>query len=103
MRPLKRFALTTLIGWSMLGVYMVIDHRPLPKAVMVTMPAWVPFWPGSLPFYWGMLLATWLLPVVIRDPGRFRGCLWAMLVGWSLVLPWWLLTPTPLPRPPLPA
>ena len=86
----------------MLGLYMVIDLRASPKAAVVTMPAWVPFWPGSIPFYWAMLLATWLLPVAIRDAGRFRACLWAMLIGWFLVWPWWLLTPTTLPRPLLP-
>ncbi len=39
---------------------------------MVTMPKWVPFWPAFAPFYSGMLLVTWLLPMATRD--RIRRC-----------------------------
>ena len=68
----------------------------------VEMPSWVPFWPWFLLPYEGLLLMTWLLPVALRDRGRFRGCLRAYVYSWLLVVPWWILAPTMLPRPPLP-
>ena len=100
-RPPWRLAITTLITWSMLGLYMVIDRsQSTPTTVM--MPSWVPFWPVFGLAYSGMLLVCWLLPVAIRDAGRFRACLWAFAAAYLMVMPWWILTPTMLPRPPLP-
>ncbi|MGI8904942.1 MAG: hypothetical protein ACR2IE_00420 [Candidatus Sumerlaeaceae bacterium] len=86
----------------MLGLYMVIDHSESVTRAVVTMPTWVPFLPVLAPVYVAMLLMTWLLPVVIRDLRRFVRCLLANVVGYLLIMPWWILTPTTLPRPPLP-
>jgi hypothetical protein len=99
---LRRLVVITLVAWPMLGIYMVIDRCQSGPPTTVSMPSWVPFWPAFLPVYWVMLLATWLMPVAIRDAARFRACMWAMVCGWLLVMPWWILTPTTLPRPPLP-
>ena len=46
---------------------------------------------------------TWLLPVAISDDARFRACVRANVCAWLLVMPWWMLIPTTLPRPALPA
>ena len=86
----------------MLGLYMVIDHHQPAPPMTVPMPAWVPFCPAFFPLYFVLLLMTWLLPVAIRNPGCFRACLRANICAWLLVMPWWILTPTMLPRPPLP-
>jgi len=66
------------------------------------MPSWVPFWPAFALPYLGMLVAAWLLPVVISDAARFRACLRALVYAYLLIVPWWLLMPTILPRPPVP-
>jgi len=100
--PLWRFVASSLTVGLGLGVYLVIDHRQSAVPVTVMMPSWVPFWPGFALPYLGMLLVTWLLPVAIRDAGRFRACLWALICAFLLVMPLWILTPTTLPRPTLP-
>src|SRR5688572_25916977 len=100
--PLRRFAAITFLVWPVLGLYMVICHRQTTAPTVVTMPPWVPFWPAAFAPYVGLLLATWLLPVAIRDAGRFRACLWADVCAYLLVIPWWILMPTTLPRPPAP-
>jgi hypothetical protein len=62
----------------------------------------VPFWPAFFPVYFAMMLVTWFLPVAIGDAGRFRACVRANVCAWLLVMPWWILSPTMLARPPLP-
>src|SRR5213080_2818918 len=101
-RPLWRFAVNSLLVWPMLGVYMFINHHQPASSSTVLMPAWVPFCPTSFIPYIGLLLMTWLLPTAIRDAGLFRACLRANVCAWLLVLPWWILTPTTMARPPLP-
>jgi hypothetical protein len=100
--PLWRFVAISLTVWPILGLYMVIDHHQTAPPTPVAMPRWVPFWPAFALPYVGMLLVTWLLPVAIRDARRFRACLLAVNCAFLLVIPWWILTPTTLPRPPLP-
>ncbi len=101
-KPLWRFVVNTLVVFTMGGLYMAINHfQPTPRTT-VLMPSWVPFCPAFVLAYSGMLLMMWLLPVSIRDPRRFRACLRACIFAWLLVVPWWILTPTMLPRPPLP-
>lgn len=100
MGPLRRFAVNTLVVGPMLGLYLLINHHQAAPTTVV-MPSWVPFFPAFLPAYLGLLLVTWLLPVVICDPARFRACLRANVCAWLLVMPWWILTPTVLLRPPL--
>lgn len=63
------------------------------------MPSWVPFWPIMTLPYLGLLLVGWLLPVSLQSVVRFRDCLISAVVGYLLVAPWWLLSPTMLPRP----
>jgi hypothetical protein len=100
--PIRRFIVATITILLALGLYFVIDRwQPVaPKPVL--MPSWVPFWPVFALPYFSMLLVTCLLPVAIRDGARFRACLVAMICAFLLVMPWWIITPTTLPRPPLP-
>ena len=70
--PLRRFVVNTLVVWPMLGLYMLINHHPFASSTTVLMPSWVPFCPAFLPLYFGLLLVTWLLPVVICDAGDSR-------------------------------
>lgn len=101
--PLRRFVVNSLIVWPMFGVYMFINHHLPTSPATVVMPAWVPFSPSFIVPYLGLLLMTWLLPMAIRDVGLFRACLQGNVCAWLLVLPWWMLTPTTMARPPLPA
>jgi len=98
----RRFAAISLMAWPMLGLYMIIDRHQLATPTEVVMPSWVPYRPAFFAPYIGMLFMTWLLPVAIRDAGQFRACLRANICAWLLVMPWWMLTPTTLLRPPLP-
>src|SRR5207247_2606869 len=100
-RPLRRFVAISLTVWPILGLYLVIAHGRFASPTELVMPSWVPFWPAFTLPYLGMLLVTWLLPVSIGDAGRFRACLWALVCAYLLVMPWWILAPTTLPRPPL--
>jgi hypothetical protein len=97
----RRLVIISVLSASMMTVYMVINWRPGLHTELV-MPSWVPFWPVFAVPYWAMLLVTWLLPVAICDAGRFRACVLAMVCAYLLVMPWWVLFPTTLPRPPLP-
>ncbi|MCE9612145.1 MAG: hypothetical protein K8R23_18260 [Chthoniobacter sp.] len=101
-RPLRRFAVNSLVVWPMLGVYMFSNHHQPASPSTVLMPAWVPFSPSFIIAYIGLLLMTWLLPMAICDAGLFRACLRANVCAWLLVLPWWILIPTTMARPPLP-
>jgi hypothetical protein len=98
---LWRFIAISVVCWSMITVYTIILYRPALHTKLV-MPSWVPFWPAFALPYLAMLLVTWLLPLAIRDAGRFRACLLAMVCAYLLVMPWWILVPTTLPRPPVP-
>jgi hypothetical protein len=40
--------------------------------------------------------------MAIRDGAQFRACLTAFVCAFLLVVPWWILAPTTLHRPPLP-
>jgi hypothetical protein len=100
--PFSRFALATATTWPMLAFYLLIDHHPLIEPTVVVMPSWVPFWPVFALPYSGMLFVWWLLPIGIRDTGRFLACLMALIVSYLLVMPWWIMAPTTLPRPALP-
>ena len=98
----RRFVVNSIVVWPMLWLYMFINHHQAPPSNTVLMPSWVPFWPGFFPVYFAMLLVTWFLPAAIRDAGRFRACLRANVCAWLLVMPWWILSPTMMPRPALP-
>lgn len=98
---LRQFVVNTVVVWPMLGLYLLINHHQPTPATTVLMPTWVPFSPAFFPVYFGLMLVTWLLPVAISDPTRFRACLRANVCAWLLVMPWWILTPTMMPRPPL--
>jgi hypothetical protein len=98
----RRFWMTSLLVWPVLGIYMVIDRLHFISPIPVVMPSWVPFWPAFAVLYLMMLLMTWLLPVVIHDAGLFRACLVGMACGYLLVLPIWICVPTSIARPPMP-
>lgn len=99
---LRRFAVCTIVGWSMMALYLFISRHQVGEPTAVPMPNWVPFVPVFILPYLGLLLMTWLLPVTITDDARFRACLRANVCAYLLVMPWWVLTPTMLPRPALP-
>ncbi len=99
---LRRFVVNTFVVWPMLGLYLLINHHQSTAPSTVLMPSWVPFWPAFFPIYCGLMLVTWLLPALISHPGLFRSCLRANVFGYLLVMPWWILAPTMMPRPPLP-
>jgi hypothetical protein len=99
---LGRFIVNSLVVWTMLGSYMLINHHQSSSPTILLMPRWVPFYPAFVIAYLMMLLTTWLLPVAITEPARFRACLLANICAWLLVMPWWIIAPTMLPRPPLP-
>lgn len=102
-RPVLRLVVATVALWPLLGIYAIINYwQPFTPRVVV-MPPWVPFWPAFALPYLAMLLATWFLPVLIRSPAVFLTCLVTMICAHLLVMPWWVLTPTTLPRPPLPS
>jgi len=99
---LWRFIVNSVLVWSMLGLYLAINyHQPGPPTVLA-MPSWVPFWPAFTIPYLAMLWVTWLLPVAIRNVGRFFACWFAMLFAYALVVTLWVSFPTTLPRPPVP-
>src|SRR5258707_10246323 len=100
--PGRRFVAISVTVWPGLALYLIIDHCQSATPIAVGMPSWVPVLPAFGVPYLGMLVVTWLLPVAIRDAGRFRACVWAMVCAYLLVMPWWILTPTTLPRPPWP-
>jgi hypothetical protein len=99
---LRRFVVNSMVVWPMLWLYMLINHCQAAPSTTVPMPSWMPFWPAFLPVYMALMLVTWLLPVVIEDAGRFRACLRANVCAWLLVMPWWIFSPTVMPRPALP-
>lgn len=98
----KRFWMTSLLVWPVLGIYMVIDRLHFIAPMPVAMPSWVPFWPGFTVLYLALLLMTWVLPAAIRDAGLFRACLVGMACSYLLVMPIWIFFPTIIVRPPLP-
>lgn len=65
------------------------------------MPGWVPFWPQATALYVALLLVTWLLPVAICNTRNFLRCQLANVLAYLLVMPWWVLLPTRIARPPL--
>lgn len=99
---LRRAAVTGVLSWAMMVVYLFINRGPTAETITVEMPSWVPFWPAFLPPYLALLGVTLLLPIVIRDRDRFRACMLAYVLAWLVVMPWWVITPTMLPRPALP-
>ena len=99
---LRRFVVNSMVVWPMLWLYLFINHQQAPPSNAVLMPSWVPFWPAFFPVYFAMMLVTWLLPVAIRHAGRFRACVRANVCAFLLVVPWWILSPTMMPRPALP-
>jgi hypothetical protein len=100
----QRSVLLALVGTTMLAVYWGIGHADHQRhALMVSMPVGIPFLQAlTLPFL-ALLLSAWILPLAIRDQRHFDACLLASICAYLLVAPWWLLAPTELPRPPLPA
>ena len=99
---LWRLVVNSIVVWPMLWMYMFINHNQAPPSNTLVMPSWVPFWPAFFPIYFAMLMVTWFLPVAICDAGRFRACVRANVCAWLLVMPWWILSPTMMPRPALP-
>lgn len=100
--PWQRLLAVTITTWPMLGLYQIIDRHQFGTPAVVSMPSWVSFCPAFVMPYFGMLFATWLLPVAIRDARRFRACLIADVIAYLLIMPCWLVFPTTLSRPPLP-
>jgi hypothetical protein len=100
---MTRFGAATLLVWSALGLYFATAFGSSAPPATVTMPAWVPFWPVFAPLYLGLLLVAWLLPLAVRDAGRFLACLLALTIAFLLIAPWWVMVPTRLDRPPMPA
>jgi hypothetical protein len=99
---LRRFVVNSMVVWPMLWLYMFINHHQAEPSNIVLMPSWVSFCPEFFPIYVLMMFLTWLLPVAIRDAGKFRACVRANVCAWLLVMPWWILSPTVMPRPALP-
>ena len=98
----QRFWINTVVVFPMMGLYTLISRCGV-SATELTMPHWVPFVPAFILPYAVMLLATWLLPLVIRDARLFRACILANLSAYLLVMPWWQLCPTMLTRPDMPS
>jgi hypothetical protein len=99
---LGRLAAISVVCGAMITFYTVINYGESAPRTKLEMPSWVPFWPAFALPYLAMLFVTWLLPVTIRDGRQFGACLLAMVCAYLLVMPWWILVPTTLPRPPLP-
>lgn len=99
---LWRLLASTLLVWSGLAFYFIVSLGQSNASTTLVMPSWVPFWPAFALPYLGMLVAAWLLPVAISDAARFRACLRALVYAYLLIVPWWLLIPTTLQRPPVP-
>jgi hypothetical protein len=97
----KRFLAVTVIVWPTLGIYFLIN-RSISEATSVSMPSWVPFWPLMTFPYFGMLIATWFLPLAIRDGSRFRGCLLILVFSYVVTMGLWLVFRNTLVRPELP-
>ena len=102
LKPNWRFLLTTLMVAFALGLYFIISLHPFSPPKLVTMPAWVPFWPVFTLPYLGMLVVAALLPGTIQDPRRFRACVIGIVCAFIMVLPAWIFLPTELHRPPTP-
>lgn len=85
-----------------MSIYLYICHNHPGPHTPVPMPTWVPFIPAFIIPYQAMLLMTWLLPLALDDDAQFRACIRALICGYLLVMPWWIFTPTLLPRPDLP-
>lgn len=86
----------------MMALYLFISRHQNSEPTELAMPSWVPLVPAFILPYLALLLMTWLLPVTIADEARFRACLRANICAYLLVMPWWVLAPTELPRPPIP-
>jgi hypothetical protein len=99
---LWRFTVNSVLVWSVLGLYLHINYHQPSSPTVLTMPSWVPFWPVFTVPYLAMLLATWLLPLAIRNVGRFFACWFAMFFAYFIVITLFVSFPTTLPRPPVP-
>jgi hypothetical protein len=99
---LWRFIVNSVLVWSVLGLYLAINYHPPDAPAVVRMPSWMPFWPVFTVPYLAMLLVTWLLPLAIRDVGRFFACWFGMFFAYIVVIILFLSFPTTLPRPPVP-
>ena len=99
---LWRFIVNSVLVWSILGVYMVINNHQPSSPTVLRMPSWVPFWPVFTVPYLGMLWVTWLLPIAIRNVRGFFACWFGMMFAYGLAVTLFVLFPTTLPRPPIP-
>jgi hypothetical protein len=97
-----RFALSSFAGWGMMGVYLRTVHHPKGTPLQVTMPGWMPFSPAWVVPYLGLLGLTWFLPTVLSSGKRFLDYLLACVIGWGLIIPFWIFVPTYLPHPAVP-
>jgi len=100
-RQCYRLALLTVIGTSMLGLYLIIGHLHRADSLVLAMPEAVPFVPALALPYLALLGVAWFLPLALRSDRLFAECVMAGVLAYLLVAPWWLLVPTILPRPPL--
>ena len=101
-RILRRFVSMAVVGFVALELYLMTALFPVRPPTIVEMPSWVPFVPIFTLPYLGMLLLGVLLPVAIRDDKWFRACVCGFICSFLLVIPFWILAPTILTRPPLP-
>lgn len=98
---LWRLGATSVLCLAMITVYTTINEQPYARTT-VTMPSWVPFCPAFAVPYVAMLFFTWVAPITLEDARRFWACLLAMACAYLLIMPWWIVIPTTLPRPPMP-
>jgi hypothetical protein len=99
---LWRFTVNSVLVWSVLGLYLHINYHQPSSPTVLTMPSWVPFWPVFTIPYLAMLWVTWLLPLAIRNVGRFFACWVGMFVAYAIVVTLFVTFPTTLLRPPIP-
>lgn len=98
---LQKFLVTLVTGTSLLTLYLLINHAPGNDHVPVTMPEWVPFWPGLALPYLLMLILPLFLQSLIQDKVRFRQALLSVIIGFTMIASIWMLFPTEMARPPV--
>jgi hypothetical protein len=99
---LLRTALLLLLGVALMAIYFWINQNAFTPHKQVTMPEWVPFWPVLAMPYLGMLVIPWFMALGIQDRVRFRQCLCAIVLAYSVIAAIWILFPTKMHRPTVP-
>ena len=97
-----RTILLWAVGGSLMGIYLMINHRENLAHDPVTMPEWVPFWPLFAIPYLGMLLVPGCLALFIKEQRDFYQYLVSITIAFLVVGSIWYFFPTEMIRPPIP-